>query len=174
MPTLPTPPTPPPLRLALFHFDECGCDECWREVLDAIRDDRLRGSVDSARATGRDRGSTLLEVLVVIVVLGIIAVPLSGFVVTLLRTVDQAQRTAERVALVTTAASIAGRVDVVDVCDSVELGQAVADRVTVDAGWSLSITSDCASTPGLAVITVDVVDDHGRHVALSTARPVTP
>jgi Tfp pilus assembly protein PilV len=173
METVPNTPLPP-LRIALWHFDECGCDECWREALDAIRNDRLRDSVDRARSGRRDRGSALLEVLVAIVVLGIVAIPMTNFVVTILRTVEQAQRTAERVALVTTATSIVGRVEVVDPCDGDELAAAVHDRLGFAPGWSLAVVSDCGTTAGLAVISVDVVDPRGMRAALTTSRVVTP
>jgi hypothetical protein len=48
-----TVPNPEPLRIALWHAVECGCDECWRTAIDAIRDDRLRGAVDQARTSSR-------------------------------------------------------------------------------------------------------------------------
>ncbi len=65
----------------------------------------------------RDRGFAILEVLVAVVIMGIVAVPLSNMLITTIRTTDAAERRLERVGLAQVAAGVASRAPVADECD---------------------------------------------------------
>lgn len=163
----------PPDQLTIWHPEHCCCHFCWDDALRAVRSPRLRQKVDRARRNaGRDRGATLVELLVVIVLLGIVVVPVTALLTTTLRLSVTVQRQSVRVATATSALSVAQRVPVVDACDDVELQAAVASIIAPIDGYTFTVTSAC-TVPGVAVLEIVAVDPGEGVTRLYGAREVT-
>lgn len=109
----------------------------------------------------------LVEVMAVILLVSILAVPITGLLITVMRTTARAEAAATRLATATTIASIVSRVPLVDECDSVAMMEAVAAR-GIDVTPLIVISSDCSTVP--TVVTVTVSDQYGE-VELSAVRP---
>lgn len=138
--------------------------------------DRLDVFPDADLApSARDRGSVLLEMVIVLALLAVLAVPLGGFVTTMIRTTESTQATATRTALATSAVAIIERADVPDPCQGPALAAAVTDRVTVPEGWTVQATPDLPCDPlGLVIVTVEVLDARDRSTSILATRAPLP
>lgn len=138
------------------------------------REDRARAERESkifADVVGtpvvRDRGETLVMVLVAVIVMGIIMVPLSAFLVTMLRVTAELDRDTGRLALATSTASVLERIDVSDPCSEPELRAGIEERISYGPGWEFVLDVECAD-PVLVNLTVH--DDRDGTTVLLVAR----
>ena len=119
----------------------------------------------------RDKGETLITLLVVIMVLGIIAAPLTGLLVTMLRTNALNQQTAERQAAAGIVVSLAERLPV-DPCDAAALEAAVEAQYGTDhPDYEISLSVDCSSAV-TAIVGATVTDAGGKSTELEGFRPL--
>jgi prepilin-type N-terminal cleavage/methylation domain-containing protein len=116
-----------------------------------------------------DEGFTLVEVVVTIALVAILAPAIAGLMVTMIRTLDATQRSAERLAVAVSATSVAQRVVLVDECDGPSYNAPIGARIAVRATWTLDVVPDCTEAP--TVLTVTVADDRGGVTELVGVRP---
>lgn len=120
-------------------------------------------------ALPRDRGETLVSLLLVITLIGIISVPLAKLLTSTLELNYESTLALQRNAVASSAVSLVVEGPAPDPCDAVALQADISARITVPAGFTLSLSADCSDSL-TALYQVTVVDPEGVSLTLPGVR----